>query len=373
MNCPPARIGDRLDEVETPALIIDMNAFERNLARMAEHAKRSGMHLRPHAKTHRCPAIALQQVAAGAIGASCQTVGEAACLVNGGIRDVLVCNEIVSPGKLARLAELAARARISLCFDHADQVALASQAAVRAGVELGGLIELDLGMRRCGIADIDEVVSLAKRVDAAPGLRFDGLQAYHGSAQHWRTEAERAAGIGTAAALVRAAIDALSAAGLPCKTVSGAGTGTYRHESASGVWTELQAGSYLFMDAEYGQIEGVDGEPFREFEFSLFVLASVISNVHAGSATLDAGLKSISGEKGLPWPHELPGARITKMSDEHSVMVLDQPGQRLALGQRIRLIPGHCDPTVNLHDWYVAVRDGRVAALWRIAARGASH
>jgi D-serine deaminase-like pyridoxal phosphate-dependent protein len=373
MQPPPAAVGAPIDAIDTPALVVDLDAFERNVAKMAALARASGVALRPHAKTHKCPAIALAQTAAGAVGQCCQKVGEAEALVEGGVRDVLVSNEVVGEAKLARLAALATRATVALCFDAAPAVAAASRAAASAGVELGALIEVDVGMQRCGVAPGVAASELARRVAASPGLRFRGIQAYHGAAQHLPRVVEREAAIGHAAIAVRETLAALDRAGMRCEVVSGAGTGTFAFEAASGLWSELQAGSYVFMDTEYARIEGADGRPYREFEHSLFVLATVMSVPCADRAIVDAGLKSYSAEKGPPWVRGRSDIEVVAVSDEHGRLAFAAGAPRLALGDKLMLIPGHCDPTVNLHDWYVGVRGGRVEALWPITARGASH
>ncbi|HUH94977.1 MAG TPA: DSD1 family PLP-dependent enzyme [Casimicrobiaceae bacterium] len=368
----PAQIGAAVDEIDTPALVIDLDAFERNVRRMAEFARTRGVRLRPHAKTHKCPAIALRQIAAGAIGQCCQKVGEAEALVGGGVRDVLVSNEVVGEAKLRRLAALAYDGRVGLCFDAPEQVDAASRVARDFGVELDAMVEIEVGMQRCGVAPGAPAGELAKRIANAPGLRFRGLQAYHGTAQHLPTWDERKRAIESAAQGVRTTLEALERDGVRCDIVSGAGTGTYALEGASGVWNELQVGSYVFMDVEYARIGDRDGGRYADFEHSLFVLASVMSVPTAERAVLDAGLKSYSGEKGMPWVHGRPDLEVLGIADEHSKVKLGAESKRLRLGDKLMLIPGHCDPTVNLHDWYVGVRNGRVEALWPIAARGAS-
>jgi len=373
MNTPAAQIGATIDEIDTPALIVDLDAFEHNLHAMANFAKSAGVRLRPHAKTHKCPTVAQKQVAAGAVGQCCQKVGEAEALVRGGIRDVLVSNEVVGAQKLRRLAALATDATIGLCFDSAEQVDAASRAAREFGVELGGLVEIEVGMQRCGVQPGAPAVELAQRIADAPGLKFRGLQAYHGSAQHLPTLAERQRAIEGAASAVRSTIAELQRAGLACEFVSGAGTGTYRMEGMSGLWNELQAGSYLFMDTDYARIGDADGGHYTDFRHSLFVLATVMSVPANDVAVVDAGLKSYSGEKGPPWVHGKTGVTLVGMSDEHGKLKLEAGAERLRLGDKLTLIPGHCDPTINLHDEYVAVRKGRVEALWPITARGASR
>jgi len=372
MTPAPTRIGASLDEIDTPALLIDLDAFERNIAKMASFASANGVRLRPHAKTHKCPTIARKQIAAGAVGQCCQKVGEAEALVRGGVNDVLVSNQVVGEQKLRRLAALGTEATVALCFDAAEQVDAASRAATEARVVIGGYVEIDVGMQRCGVATPQAARDLAARIAAAPGLAFAGLQAYHGTAQHLPSWEERRAAIDRAAGIVRETVECLRAAGLASFAISGAGTGTFRIEGTSGLWTELQAGSYVFMDTEYARIGGEDGSLYDEFDHSLFVLSTVMSTPTADRAIVDAGLKSYSAEKGPPWVHGRPGLELTGVSDEHGKIVVGRDAQRLRLGDKVMLIPGHCDPTVNLHDWYVCVRNGRVETLWPITARGAS-
>jgi len=371
-NPPPAEIGASVAEVETPTLVIVLDALDRNIAKMAEFARSCGVRVRPHAKTHKCTAIALRQIAHGAVGQCVQKVGEAEVLVRGGIKDVLVSNQVVGERKLRRLAALAQEASIALCFDAAEQVDTASRVARDFGITLGALVEIEVGMERCGIAPGREAAVLARRIADAPNLDFRGLQAYQGRAQHLPTYRERAQAIAFAIDAVRETLRSLAAENLKCDIIGGAGTGTFALEAASGVYNELQVGSYVFMDTEYARIGGRDGGRYAEFEHSLFVLASVISAPTADRAIVDAGLKSYSAERGPPWVHNLADVEVTGVSDEHGRLKLGPNAQRLSIGEKIWLIPGHCDPTVNLHDWYVGVRNGRVEALWPINARGAS-
>jgi D-serine deaminase-like pyridoxal phosphate-dependent protein len=372
MNIIPAQVGAPLDDVDTPALIVDLDAFEHNVRTMATFARSAGVRLRPHAKTHKCPIIALRQIAAGAVGQCCQKVGEAEALVRGGVRDVLVSNQVVGMAKLRRLASLGAEATVALCFDAPEQIEAASRAAAEFGVTIGGLVEIDVGMQRCGVAPGSTASELAQRIADAPGLEFRGLQAYHGSAQHLAGIDARERAIASAAEAVRETLAAISRTGLECAIVAGAGTGTFRMETGTGLWNELQAGSYVFMDTEYARIGGRDGGRYTEFEHSLFVLSTVMSVPTRERAIVDAGLKSYSAEKGPPWVHGREDVQVVGVSDEHGKLALGPRAAPLALGDKVLLIPGHCDPTVNLHDWYVAVRRGRVEALWPITARGAS-
>ncbi|MEM6358052.1 MAG: DSD1 family PLP-dependent enzyme [Pseudomonadota bacterium] len=363
----PARPGDPIEAVDTPALAVEMGALERNIARMAREAAAAGVRLRPHAKTHKCSAIALLQVAAGAVGLCCQKVGEAEVLVAAGIEDVLVTNEVVRPSKLARLAALAGRAHVGLCVDAAAPARAASEAAVAAGTTLGVLVEIDVGQGRCGAAPGAEAVALAAEVTRLPGLRLDGLQAYHGTAQHFRTAQERNDAIARAGERARETAEAFAAAGLPCPVIGGAGTGTYPIEATTGLWNEIQPGSYVFMDADYAA-----NETEAPYEHALFVLAGIMSR-REGHGVVDAGLKALSGESGLPLLWGVEGGRLTGLSDEHATLAL--PEGRPGLGDTVRLVPSHCDPTVNLHDWIVAFRDRPEGAVieqvWPVNARGA--
>ena len=372
---PPAQAGQSFDEIDTPALVLDLDAFERNLVAMAAYTQAHGIRLRPHAKTHKSPEIALRQIAHGAVGQCCQKVSEAEILVAGGVADVLVSNEVSGAAKLDRLARLARQARISLCVDHLDGVIEASEAAARHDVVLDILVEIDIGGRRCGAAPGEAAVRIAEAVARSNTLRFAGLQAYHGPAQHMRSIDERREAIERAGLLTRNTVERLGHAGLACGVVSGAGTGTYEIETASGIWSEIQAGSYVFMDADYARNRQADGMPFRAFEHALFVLAGVMSKPVPDRAIVDAGHKAAAIDSGMPTPFRREGVVYTKPSDEHGVLT----GDPIALphrGDRLLLVPGHCDPTVNLHDWYVCVRglhgpNAHVEALWPVAGRGA--
>jgi D-serine deaminase-like pyridoxal phosphate-dependent protein len=369
----PARPGDALADVDTPALIVDLDRFDANIGRLMQAVAGCSVRVRPHAKSHKCVEIARRQVAAGAVGICVQKTSEAEPFLAGGIADVLVTNEVVGARKLANLAALAARfpaARLGVCVDDAAVVEPLGAACERAAARLDVYIELDVGHDRAGVADPGAAVALARAVAAQPGLNLRGLQAYFGSAQHRRGVDERRRAIESAAAIARAARDALRAAGLPCDAVTGAGTGTFLHEAASGVYSEIQPGSYILMDVDYAKNEPDPGWP--RFDQSLFVLATVMSRRHdarGDRATLDAGLKAFSTDSGAAQP-AFAGWRVRGVSDEHTVLDRSGDGPALALGDKVRLIPGHIDPTVNLHDWIVAVRGDRVEAVWPVDARG---
>jgi len=369
---PPASVGAPLADVDTPALLLDLDAFEYNLGRLNETLRGTTVRVRPHAKSHKCPQIALRQIAVGAVGVCCQKVSEAEAMIRGGVQDVLIANEIVGAGKLARLATLARQARVGVCVDDGSNVSAVAQAAARAGVKLDVYVEIDVGAGRCGVAAGEPVLRLAQAIAGAPSLRFAGLQAYQGGAQHLRSLQERRAAIAAAVEKVTASKSLLEVHGIEVPIITGAGTGTYLLEAASRVYNEIQPGSYVFMDADYGRNLGEDGLPVHEFRHSLFILATVMSHPVPDRAIVDVGLKAHSVDSGMPGVVGIDGAEYLRASDEHGLIALRGPGS-VDLGQKIRLIPGHCDPTVNLYDWLVCYRGDRVEDIWPIAARGAFY
>ncbi len=364
----PAQPGMVLAEVDTPSLILDLDAFERNLRRLQESLIGRQIMLRPHAKSHKCPQIALRQIALGAVGVCCQKVSEAEAMVEGGVPDVLIANEVVGMAKVRRLAALARQAKITVCADDAGNVAQLDAAAREFGVTLDVLVEVNVGANRCGVEPGEPALKIAQAIAACKNLRYAGLQAYQGGAQHLRRVEERRAAIDAAVAAVERTLALIKKAGLPRGKVTGAGTGTYLFEATSKVYDELQVGSYIFMDADYAKNDWTErGMP--RFEHSLFVWTTVMSRTRPDVAIVDAGLKASSVDSGMPRVADSK-AEFLKASDEHGVISINgAPG--LELGDKIKLIPGHCDPTVNLYDHYVCVRSGKVEALWPITARGA--
>ena len=368
-NCPPATIGAPLADVDTPALLLELDAFEANLKRLAESLVGRAVKVRPHAKSHKCPQIATRQIALGAVGVCCQKVSEAEALVAGGVGDVLIANEVVGTYKVRRLAALAKQARVAVCADNEDNVRALDAAAREFGLTLDVLVEVNVGGNRCGVEPGGPAVKLASVIASSANLRFGGLQAYHGSAQHLRKTDERRAAIESAIARVRETRELLAKAGIPCPKVTGAGTGTYLFEAASTVYDELQPGSYIFMDADYAKNDWTESGIPR-FEHSLFVWTTVMSRTTPERAIVDAGLKASSIDSGMPRIADGGPAEYTKASDEHGVIQVNgAPGY--AVGDKLRLIPGHCDPTVNLYDHFICIRNGRVEAIWPITARGA--
>jgi 3-hydroxy-D-aspartate aldolase len=367
---PPAQPGMREADIDTPALIIDLDAFEANLDRMAALLAPTGVKLRAHAKTHKSPVIARLQMARGAVGQCVQKVAEAEALAWGGVPDILVSNEVVGAPKLARLAALARIAKVAVCADDPAHVASIEAVAADAGIRMPVLVEIDVGASRCGVAPGPDAVALARRIAASRHLIFGGLQAYHGRAQHRRTPAERRTAIDGAIDASRRTVEQLRQQGLECPIVGGAGTGTFELEAASGVYNELQAGSYVFMDADYARNLDEAGQPVGTFRHSLFVLATVMSAPRHGVAVLDAGHKAVAVDSGMPSVWQRPDIRYVGASDEHGKLEVGSETAMPKLGEKLRLVPGHCDPTVDRYDWYVGVRGGRVECLWPVAARG---
>ncbi|WP_342129614.1 DSD1 family PLP-dependent enzyme [Hydrogenophaga sp. OTU3427] len=376
---PLARPGDRIAAIDTPALVLDLDAMERNLARLAGFARERGLRLRPHAKMHKSAELARLQMAHGAVGVCVQKTAEAEALAAGGVDNIYISNEVTARPKLARVAALAQRlaqagGRLAIAVDSAEGVSGLAQAL--AGAPAGSIdvfIEIDVGQARCGLPPGDAAVALARDIARHPALHLAGLQAYHGGAQHRRAPAEREAALALACDAVRRTRDALLAQGFGPLLVTGAGTGTFELEAASGLWGELQAGSYLFMDADYAANQLPPGQ--TPFEHALFVKSQVMSR-SADRAICDAGHKTHAIESGLPTVWSPPGLVFGNGGDEHGVLRAATPGGTLpALDDTVWLIPGHCDPTVNLHDWLVGVRGGlqhgTVERLIRVDARGA--
>jgi len=371
----PAAIGMDEAEIQTPCLVVDLDALEHNITKMGKLAKDMNVRHRVHGKMHKSVDVALlQERLGGSCGVCCQKVSEAEAFVRGGIKDVLVSNQVRDPAKIDRLARLPKLgARTICCVDDIDNVADLSAAAVRHGTTIECLVEIDCGAGRCGVTSTADVIAIAKAIDAADGLTFSGLQAYQGAMQHLDRFEDRKAKIDIAVAMVRDAVDGLKAEGLECDIVGGGGTGSYMFEGKSGVYNELQCGSYAFMDADYGRILDQNGNRIDrgEWKNSLFILTSIMSHAKADKAICDAGLKAQSVDSGLPFIYGRDDVDYVKCSDEHGV--ISDPTGALKVNDRLKLVPGHCDPTCNVHDWYVGVRGGKVETLWPVTARGMAY
>ncbi|TAM86412.1 MAG: DSD1 family PLP-dependent enzyme [Candidimonas sp.] len=367
---PAARAGDPLDVIDTPSLILDLDVFEENLRTMQVLTERHGVVLRPHAKAHKCPDVALRQIALGAVGICCQKVTEAVPFVLAGVRDIHISNEVMGVAKLELLTRLAKQAAVTVCVDHARAVDALGGAVRTYGGQIGVLVEIDIGQRRCGVQTPADAVALARRVQSMPGLEFVGLQAYQGGLQHKRSLALRERACIQAAGRVRKTLAAFAQAGITCARVTGGGTGSAEFDVAHGAYTEIQAGSYPFMDGQYAAIDWSNGLSFKH---SLFLTGTVMSAPTPERVVVDIGLKSTSAECGVPTAP--PGApwRCIAINDEHAILQAPRAGALPALGARVRLIPSHVDPTFNLHDTVVAVRGQKVEAVWPVSARGLSR
>ncbi|MCP4070290.1 MAG: DSD1 family PLP-dependent enzyme [Hyphomicrobiales bacterium] len=369
----PAAIGMDEADIQTPCLILDLDALEKNVKTMRDLCTRMGVRHRVHGKMHKSADIAHYQIDHGnAVGICCQKVSEAEAFARAGVKDILVSNQVRDPAKIDRLARLPKiTSRTIVCVDDIDNVAELSAAALKHATNIDCLVEIDCGAGRCGVQPGQPVVDLAKAIIAADGLTFSGIQAYQGAAQHVHNFEERKTHYDKAISQVRDSIELLGAEGIECDIIGGAGTGSYYFEGNSGVFNEMQCGSYAFMDADYQRILDKDDKPISEFENSLFILTSVMSHSKADKAICDAGLKAQSVDSGLPVIFGRDDVEYIKCSDEHGV-ILDPDGI-LKINEKLKLIPGHCDPTCNVHDWYVGVRDGKVETLWPVTARGLAY
>jgi D-serine deaminase-like pyridoxal phosphate-dependent protein len=363
--------------LNTPVLIVDVDALDRNIGAMQALAAAGGVKLRPHAKTHKSIDIARRQIAAGAVGQCCAKIGEAEVLAAGGVSGLLITSPVAAPGAIARLAALAARAPDLMAVVDSPEVAARIDAALgTAGARLHVLIDIDPGIRRTGVASAEAAVALAEVIAAARNLELAGVQFYCGLQQHIPGFADRRAAILERTDYLSAVVAALRAAGHAVPVISGSGTGTHRIDLELGIFTELQVGSYIFMDRQYLDCDLAGGaagplEP-APFEPALFVDARVVSANHAGLVTIDAGFKSLSTDGGSAQVVHgaAPDTAVFFMGDEHAALVADGIGARLRPGDPVSLTVPHCDPTVNLYDSYHVVRDGTLIDIWPVSARG---
>jgi D-serine deaminase-like pyridoxal phosphate-dependent protein len=354
----PATRGD----IPTPALIVDVPALDRNIARMAAFFASGPCRLRPHIKAHKTPEIARRQLAAGScVGLTCATVSEAEA-VAGLCGDLLIANEIVSPAKCARVAALAAARRVTVAIDSPEGLAVLAAAARAAGATVGVLVDVNVGQMRCGVLPGDPAVVLASLAARTPGLELRGVMGYEGHVQPVRDRHEREAQARQSMAALVDTASRVRGAGLPCGIVSGGGTGTYDVSGRVAGVTEIQAGSYALMDTDYGEV-GVPFEP------AFFVLGTIVSRPAADRCVADAGHKSTTKDHGLPAVLDLEGGVVTSLNDEHATIAIPA-GSPVRIGDHLRLQPSHTDPTVNLHDVFYALDGERVVGVWPISARG---
>ena len=363
---PPARVGNSLAEIETPALCLDLDRFERNIARAAGLLAAKGIDWRPHAKCHKSPAIAEQLIEAGAIGATCAKLGEAEILAAAGVRDVLIANLIVGAKKIERLLALRRLADPIICLDALEQALPISQAMSAAGLKLRVVIEVDIGMARVGVAPDEAVLVFARKLRELPGLDLVGVMGYEGHALLIADPQEKAAAVAAAVKKLTDAKALLEANGIPCPIVSCGGTGSLAYTAEQPGVTEIQAGGLIFMDAFYRHCCHV-----AEFEFALFVLATVVSRPAPDRAIIDAGRKTMNQELHLPLIVDRPGIEVAYLSAEHGVLKLSPEADQLAIGDRLTIIPGYGDFTTVLHDYLIGIRNDRVETIFQIEARGA--
>lgn len=357
-------IGRPLSRLDTPALMLDLDRFEQNVATMAAHFRARKVAWRPHGKAFKCPAIAHVLRAAGAIGVTVAKVSEAEVMVAGGIDDVLVANVVVGRTKADRLAALQRRADVKVTVDHPDQVAPLGRAARRAGVSVGVLVDVDLGMRRCGVASTEAAVALAGRVADTPGLRFEGVMGYEGHTLLIADQDAKRAAVSEAIGRLDAVRQSVERAGFDCRIVSAGGTGSYQITAGLPGPTEIQAGGGVFACRYYTEVCQVTGH-----QPALTVLATVISRPYPDRAILDMGLKSISDYRTRPVIAEHPDCRVVALAAEHATLELDR-GNDLKIGQKVSVVPGYSDLTFVLHDRLIAHRGGRVEAVWELLGRG---
>lgn len=361
-------IGSIISKCETPALIVCLDELEANLKKMSDIMKKyPGVNYRPHAKAHKCPLLGQLQLKHGAPGLCCQTLTEAEAMVEGGIQDIFISNEVVEESKVLRVASLAKFATISLCVDSEKNIEDLNSAATKLHVNLDLVVEVNVGQDRSGVEPGEDVLKLAQKVQALPNVNFKGLQCYNGWNQHIRKVADRKAAIDLVILKTKKAIQILKDNGIECNYITGGGTGTFELEAASGVFTEVQPGSYVFMDVDYSKNLDESGSPVSDFLQSLFVLSTVQSVTPGIRAILNTGLKGVSLDSGVPKVCADTDLEFFNGGDEHGIV---KPSGSLKVGDQVWLIPGHCDPTVNMHNWIVGVRGGVVECLWPITGRG---
>lgn len=354
--------GIAKQEMDTPALLVDLDSMEANITRMDRFLAGKGMRVRPHYKTHKTPAIALKQLEAGAIGITCAKVEEAETLVSAGVKDILIANEIVGRKKIARLAGLARHANLMVAVDDPRNVEELSEGMSATGAWLRVLVDINVGMNRCGI-EPEDAPALAQRVAGAPGLLFVGVMGYEGHCQTVKGFEERQAATRQAMDRLLKAKELVEAGGLKVEVVSGGGTGTHAIDADIPGITEIQAGSYVVMDRDYRDA-GID------YANALTILATIISRPVPGRAIADVGMKGMTTDHGMPELVSVPGGRLARLSEEHAVLELTDPSVKLEPGDKVEFIPGHCCTTMNLHDKVYGMRGGRLEVVWPIAGRG---
>jgi D-serine deaminase-like pyridoxal phosphate-dependent protein len=364
-----------LEDVPTPALVLDLDRMESNLKRMTEHSKNTNTGLRPHSKTHKCPIIAQKQIELGAVGICCAKVSEAEVMSGAGIKNILITSPVTTRDKISRVIGVAqSTPGLQMVVDNEKTAKDFNDAAKAAGIELNVLIDLDVGTRRTGIRADDGAVDFAKSVSRLKNLKLDGYQAYAGHVMHIKGHDSRSK---MSIASMKRGLDVKKAtekAGIEMPIYTGGGTGTFDIDAGTNDITDLQVGSYLFMDVEYRAVGDKDSEVFDFFDPSLYVLVTTISQPSPrGGITVDAGFKSFASENVKPEVADVEGVGYQWFGDEHGMLLTKNASRKIKLGEKLKLIISHCDPTVNLYDYYYVLQDGKVRELWPIAARGMSQ
>ena len=359
-------IGKHRDILDTPVLLIDLDILDDNIQNMADYFSGISTDLRPHLKTHKNPIIAQKQIDAGAIGITCAKLGEAETVVDVGIHDVLIANQIVGPQKIERLTNLAARSRIMVAVDCSDNVQDISDAAKSKGVTVRILIEVNIGMNRCGVEPGNGVLELAQQICGSPNLEFEGLMGYEGHIVAKTCRVDREIAVKNDMQHLVDSKKLLTDNGISVNIMSGGGTGTYDITSRIPEMTEIQAGSYVFMDSTYNRVEGLD----KKFENSLSLLTTVVSRPQPDRIIVDAGMKVLTTEFGNPQPIGFPNLELVGLSEEHGKIEVSDGEINLKTGEKLKILPTHCCTTVNLHDRTYGIRDDIVECCWDITARG---
>jgi 3-hydroxy-D-aspartate aldolase len=352
--------GTPLEELDTPCLIVDLDTAEQNILKMELEANSMGVSMRPHAKTHKSSYWAKKQIEAGAIGICCAKVGEAEVMARAGIRGILIPNQIIGEEKIQRLISVAKMTSLIVACDSEPNLTELSMAATADRIQIGVIVEVNIGMDRCGV-DVDEALRLAKIIDTLPGIKFMGVMGYEGHIVAERDYETRSNEARKAIGILRSAVKKIESTGMSCEIVSAAGTGTYRFTGLEDSVTELQCGSYIFMDGDYMEV-------MDDFEPAMYLMTTVISNHINNQVVVDAGLKSISIDRGLADVIEPTDAKLLRHSEEHSKITIKRG--KLNIGDKVKLRPKHGDTTINLHDYYFGIRNNKLETVIPINARG---
>jgi D-serine deaminase-like pyridoxal phosphate-dependent protein len=363
------RLGDPLEMLDTPSMLVDLTLMQANIASLMGHFRAKHVHVRPHLKTVKSPELAHILLAAGAVGGCVAKVSEAEVMAQAGIEDLLITSEIVGKPKLARLvALLQQHPHIKVVVDSLTGAEQLNQAMHDAQLTLNVLLDLNVGQNRCGVMPGEAALALARHIDAMSNLHLIGVQGYEGHLQHLHDPVERAQRCRQSMHLLTSTAAQLLAEGFAIEIVTTGGTGTAEICAGCDGVTEVQPGSFIFMDTDYRNALG------PVYSNALTILSTVISRPAPNRAVVDAGLKSLSIDSGMPEPRELPGVKYRPGGDEHGILTWDESAEsasfKLEVGDRIEFIPSHIDTTINLHDYYYAYRNGKLEAIWPVAARG---